>query len=126
MEELLIAIENIKYRTSKFPKEGFQIITAYKEEAIPYLREAIQKAIDERYELDEENRKRAYLMLAFSEFVKKVEGEKINSFAEYDEKCSIHYLCEDWMSILLSLLEDSGDESSYAEVAMCFRNMGMN
>lgn len=75
-------------------------------------------------EENEKNRTRAYLQLAFSEFMKRVEREQIKTFAEYDKKYSIHYLCEEWMSRLLDLLEDSGDESVYAEVMKCCRRMG--
>lgn len=71
------------------------------------------------------NRTKSYLKLAFSEFVKRVESEQIQTFREYDEKYSIHYLCEEWMGTLLNLLDDSGDKTDYAEVIKCYRKMGM-
>lgn len=46
------AIENITYRSQIFPKEAFRVITENEEAAKPYLREALEKAIREKTELD--------------------------------------------------------------------------
>lgn len=52
MEELQKAIENITYTGKKFPKEELELIGANRDEAIPYLRSAVEKAIEEREDLD--------------------------------------------------------------------------
>lgn len=52
MNELQKAIEAISYESTKFPKEAFRIISENKREALPYLRGAIDKAIEERDELE--------------------------------------------------------------------------
>lgn len=77
----------------------------------------------QRNEAAEENRTRAYLEMAFSEFVKRVEQEQIKTFGEYDEKYSIHYRCEEWMNALLELLEKHGDKPRYKEVMLCYKSM---
>lgn len=75
---------------------------------------------------NKEKRTRAYLQLAFSEFEKRVEREQIKTFAEYDEKYSIHYKCEEWMDKLINLLVDGGDQSACAEVMECCSKMRTN
>ena len=47
------AIEAIRYESKKFPEEAFKVITEHKNEAIPILRGAIEKAICEGDELEE-------------------------------------------------------------------------
>ena len=47
MDELQKAIQKISYKSKKFPKEEFRIITENKDKSIPYLRSAIEKAIEE-------------------------------------------------------------------------------
>ena len=44
MNQLQSAIQKITYANKKFPKEEFKIITENKADAIPYMREAIEKA----------------------------------------------------------------------------------
>ena len=48
------AIKKITYRSQIFPKEAFRVIRASKNEeaAKPYLREALEKAIQEQTDLD--------------------------------------------------------------------------
>ncbi len=53
MNELQKAIERIAYEDKKFPQEALEVIIANKEEAIPYLRNAVEKAMEEKYELEE-------------------------------------------------------------------------
>jgi hypothetical protein len=77
-----------------------------------------------RNEKAEENRCREYLILAFQQFIDKVEKEGIKDFAAYDQKYSIHYFCEEWMSELLRLLKNSEDKSLYASVKKCRKEMG--
>lgn len=45
MSEVKKAIEEITYASEKFPRKTFRVITANKEEALPYLREAVDRAI---------------------------------------------------------------------------------
>jgi len=48
MHEVEIAIEKITYENKKFPQEALEVIIQNKEKAIPYLRYAIAKAIEEK------------------------------------------------------------------------------
>lgn len=77
----------------------------------------------ERDEKEEERRTRAYLKLAYSKFVEKVETEQIRSFAEYDKKYAIHYYCEDWFEALLAMGKKDEDELFYEEAAQCYERM---
>ena len=45
-----------------------------------------------------------------------MEEELIPSFAEYDEKYSIHYFCEEWTGELCRLLQENNDTERYEEV----------
>ena len=45
-----------------------------------------------------------------------MEEEQLSSFTEYDEKCSIHYRCEEWMAELCRLLQESNDIDRYEGV----------
>ena len=69
-----------------------------------------------RDEAAEERRTREYLYLAFQKCTERMEKEHIQSFAEYDEKYSIHYRCEEWIDELRYLLEKSNDNKRYDEV----------
>lgn len=44
------------------------------------------------------------LYLAFQKCIERMEKEHISSFAEYDEKYSIHYRCKEWLNELCVLL----------------------
>lgn len=72
----------------------------------------------------ERNRCREYLSLAFGMFMEKVKAEKINTFEEYDNRFSIHYFCEEWLSELLDLLTESGNRNLYTQVKKCCKEMG--
>lgn len=72
----------------------------------------------------EQNRCKEYLSLAFSLFKEKVKSEGINSFEEYDKKFSIHYFCNEWLSVLLGLLKESGNKTLYTEVKKYYKEMG--
>lgn len=71
----------------------------------------------------EEKRKRVYLYEAFMKFMEKAKKENINKFAEYDEKYSIHYRCEEWFENLMSVLKKSEDRDIYKEVSRCYKKM---
>ena len=64
----------------------------------------------------EKKRTKEYLYLAFQKFKARIEEEQIPSFAEYDEKYSIHYRCEEWVGELCRLLQESNDLVRYKEV----------
>lgn len=76
-----------------------------------------------RDENAEENRRREYLILAFQKFTDKVEKENITDFAAYDQKYSIHYFCEEWISELLHLLRKNGNKPLYDSVSKCRKEM---
>lgn len=48
--------------------------------------------------------------------MERMEKEQIPSFAEYDEKYSIHYRCEEWKGELCRLLQEDNDIEKYGEV----------
>lgn len=62
------AIEEITYRSQKFPKEAFRVITENEEEAKPYLREALKKAIREKTELDGDYQLHFYALFLLGQF----------------------------------------------------------
>ncbi len=69
-----------------------------------------------RNEEEEKRRKKEYLYLAFHKCIERMEEEQIPSFAEYDEKYSIHYRCDEWLDELKELLAAGNDSARYAEV----------
>lgn len=68
MEQLQTAIEAITRRSKKFPQEEFETICANKEEAIPCLRGAIEKAIAEGENLDGDYQLHFYAMFLLAQF----------------------------------------------------------
>lgn len=68
MSELTKAIENITYQSKKFPKDAIEVILQNKVEALPYLREAIERAIEERDELKEGYQLHFYALFLLGEF----------------------------------------------------------
>lgn len=77
MNEIQNAIKEITYRSEKFPKEAFRIITANKEKAIPYLREAVDCAISKGVELDEDKQLHFYALYLLGEFQDRASFSKI-------------------------------------------------
>ena len=71
------AIENITYRSQIFPKEDFRVITENEEAAKPYLREALEKAIREKTELDGDYQLHFYALFLLGQFQDKAEFQKI-------------------------------------------------
>lgn len=72
MEELVQqAIKDITYRSEKFPEEPFRIICENKEAAVPYLRAAIEKAVSERDDLDEDYQLHFYALHLLAQFQEK-------------------------------------------------------
>ncbi|MDE7418533.1 MAG: DUF1186 domain-containing protein [Lachnospiraceae bacterium] len=68
MEELQRAIENVTYFSKKFPKEELELIGANRDEAIPYLREAVKKAVKEKENLDEDYNLHLYGIFLLAQF----------------------------------------------------------
>ena len=68
MSQLQQAIQEITYRSRKFPKKAFEIISANREEALPYLRGAIEKVLEERSEIEEEYLLYFYALFLLGEF----------------------------------------------------------
>ncbi|MDE5824697.1 MAG: DUF1186 domain-containing protein [Lachnospiraceae bacterium] len=68
MEELQRAIENVTYFSKKFPKEELELIGANRDEAIPYLREAVKKAVKEKENLDENYNLHLYGIFLLAQF----------------------------------------------------------
>ncbi len=66
--DLSTAIEEITYASKKFPGKAFQIVLANKDEAIPYLRSAIRKVLDERGQLEEGYQLHFYALFLLGEF----------------------------------------------------------
>lgn len=55
-----------------------------------------------------------------------MEKEQILSFDEYDEKYSIHYRCEEWISELYRLLQENNDIERYKEVKRFVHGNGIS
>ncbi len=64
----------------------------------------------------EKKRAKEYLYLAFQKCRERIEEEQLASVAEYNEKYSIHYQCEEWLGELCRLLRESRDVEKYEEV----------
>lgn len=67
-EKVKKAIEAITYYDKKFPEEPFRILSQYPEEAIPYLMEAINKAIKDQDDLDEGYELHLYAMFLLAQY----------------------------------------------------------
>jgi len=94
MSELQKAIEGITYISRKFPQEAFGVITANKEAAIPYLRSAIEKVIEEKEELEQNYQLHFYALYLLGEFRDKASFSKIIELASLPEEV-LDYLLGD-------------------------------
>ncbi len=94
MSELQKAIEEISHVSKKFPKRAFEIISANQEEALPYLRSAIEKAIEEKDQLDEDYQLHFYALFLLGEFQDKEIFPKIIELALLPEEV-LDYLIGD-------------------------------
>lgn len=68
MNELKKAIEEITYQSRRFPEKAFRIISENREEAIPYLREAVKYAFNNRTDLDEGYQLHFYALYLLAQF----------------------------------------------------------
>lgn len=76
MSELQKSIEEITYVGKKFPQKAFNVVIANREETLPYLRSALEKAIEERDDLDDNYQLHFYALFLFGEFKDKTTGTK--------------------------------------------------
>ncbi len=83
MGELQKAIETITYRSNIFPKKEFRVITENQEEALPYLRAALDKAIQEKDDLDPDYMLHFYALFLLGQF------QDTSSFQEIIELVSL-------------------------------------
>lgn len=60
----------------------------------------------------------SYLMEAFEKFLSKCEKEGISSFTAYDSKYKIHYRSQDWIEILVRLIEKHELQVKYKDVML--------
>ena len=68
MSELEKAIKEITYESKKFPGRALRTIAEHREEAIPYLRGAVEKALREGEELEEGYQLHFYALYLLGEF----------------------------------------------------------
>lgn len=82
MKELVQkAIEDITYKTEKFPEEPFRIISENKELALPYLYSAIDKAISEQDDLAMDYQLHFYALHLLAQFQERKSFPKIMELA---------------------------------------------
>ena len=81
MSTLQKAIENITHYTKKFPKEDFQIISEYREEALPYLRNALDYAISKGGGLEDDYELHLYALYFLGQFKDTESFERIMELA---------------------------------------------
>lgn len=79
-ERITKAIEEITYLTDYFPEKAFQVIMANKEEAIPYLREAVEYALCKRKELEDGYQLHFYALFLLGQFQDRESFAKIVEF----------------------------------------------
>ncbi|MDE7310740.1 MAG: DUF1186 domain-containing protein [Eubacterium sp.] len=99
MFELQEALERVSYLTGKFPQEEFQVIRQNFEEAKPYLYAALDKAMVEAEELDENYNLHFYALFFLAEFKDTEAFEKI---------ITLLHLPQDLLDDLIGDLSTSG------------------
>jgi len=102
MEELQRAIENLTQHCLKFPKEELELICANKNAAIPYLRDAVEKAVREKDQLDSNNNLHFYAIYLLAQFQDREFFPTMIQFASLPEE-TLDFLIGD------VLTEDLGD-----------------
>ena len=81
MNELKKAIEELSIVSSKLPVKALRTVIENREEALPHLREALQKAIEEKDELDENYQLPFYALFLLAELRDKEAFPIIMEFA---------------------------------------------
>lgn len=94
MNELQKSIEEITYENKIFPRKALENIIANKKVAIPYLRSAIEKALEERDELEEGYQLHFYALFLLGEFQDRDSFEKIMELATLPQEL-LDYLIGD-------------------------------
>ncbi len=95
MEETLRkAIEEITYASDRYPEDQFRIISENKEQAIPYLRAAIKKAVKEQSNLEENYELHFYALFFLGQFREKSCFPLIMQLASVDSEV-LDYLLGD-------------------------------
>ena len=88
------AIAKISYRSQTFPGKEFQIITENKEETIPYLRNSLEKAIQEQMNLNEDYQLHFYALFLLGQFQDTESFQKIVELVSLPPKV-VDYLIGD-------------------------------
>ncbi len=109
MNEVQKAIEEITYMTERFPEEAFQVITSNKEEAIPYLREAVDRAISEGVEVDADRQLHFYALYLLAEFQDRVSFSKIMELVSLPEDTTDYLIGDCKTSGLKDILYNTYD-----------------
>lgn len=97
MEELQRAIENITHYGKKFPKEELELIGASRDAAIPYLRNAVEKAVREKDGLDGDYGLHFYGIYLLAQFQDRAFFPKLMELASLPED-TLDYLIGDAMT----------------------------
>lgn len=77
------------------------------------------------WEKEEERRKTAYLWEAFPKFVDKCQKNNITDADQYNEKYSIHYMCEYSLLELMDLLYENGENEQFQQVLEFNKKLGI-
>lgn len=85
MEELQKAIENITYYSKKFPREELELISANRDEAIPCLRDAVEKAVREKEDLADNYSLHLYGIFLLAQFQDRAFFPKLMRLASLPE-----------------------------------------
>lgn len=94
MEELKRAIEGITYFSKTFPKEELELIGANRDEAIPYLRNAVEKAVKEKEDLGDDYYLHLYGIFLLAQFQDREFFPKLMELAALPED-TLDYLIGD-------------------------------
>ena len=97
------AIEDITYARIHFPEEAFQTICENKEEAIPYLRAAIEYAIQKRSKVEDGYMLHLYSFFLLAQFQDREFFPTIVKFVTMPED-EMNYVIEDFDLELRDLL----------------------
>ncbi|MDE6619028.1 MAG: DUF1186 domain-containing protein [Lachnospiraceae bacterium] len=85
MDELQRAIEKISYYSEKLPKKEFDLISANRDAAIPYLRDAVDKVIREKDNPDDEYSLQFYGIYLLAQFQDRESFPKLMELAMLPE-----------------------------------------
>ena len=112
------ASEKITYRSQIFPKEAFRVITENEEEAKPYLREALEKAIREKTELYGDYQLHFYALFLLGQFQDKATFQKITELVSLPPDV-VDYLIGDTITSGLSDILYNTYDGNLKQRAVC-------